>query len=238
VFLGLIAAGNPGPDVAAVAAALAAFALGVFASTRMVGASGSPGRWPARVTGALALVVLAQAAFAAGWIAVSGEPSDSMADVLAGTLALAMGMQSGAVLSLGVKGVFTTAATATLIYLSREPAVESAPGERARYAGVLLALLAGAVSGGLLLEHARTYAALLPLAVTSLVVAIASGATSARRRQRNTSIAPGDLDAPGRSLPPSYRPSQPLDMGARPKTHTSKEPLTSCLPSPRRSRSS
>jgi uncharacterized membrane protein YoaK (UPF0700 family) len=180
VFLGLRAAGAPGPDVLTVGLSLAAFAVGVFASTRMVGASRDKGVWSNRVTRALAGVVLAQAAFAAGWIAVSGQPSGGMIDLLVAISALAMGIQSGAILSLGVQGVFTTAATATLMYLSRELAAESSAAERARHAGVLLALLAGATAGGLLLEHARTFAALLPLGVTTLVVAIASNPLGGR----------------------------------------------------------
>ena len=180
VFLGLRAAGAPGPDVLTVAISLVAFAVGVFASTRIVRAARGPSVWPHQVTVALGVVVVAQAAFAAGWIAVSGQPAGAMIDLLIGIWALAMGMQSGAILSLGVKGVFTTAATATLMYLSREFATESSVAERARHAGVLLALLAGATAGGLLLEHARTFAALLPLAVTILVVAIAYDPLGAR----------------------------------------------------------
>jgi uncharacterized membrane protein YoaK (UPF0700 family) len=180
VFLGLRAAGAPGPDVLTVLISLAAFTVGVFASTRIVGPSKGPGVWPDRVTGALGLVAAAQATFAAGWIAVSGQPTGAMVDLLVGVSALAMGIQSGAVLSLGVTGVFTTAATATLMYLSKELAGESTAAERKRHAGVLVALLAGATGGGLLLENARTFAALLPLAVTLLVVAIASDPVKAR----------------------------------------------------------
>ena len=124
------------------------------------------------MTTALVVVVLAQAAFAAGWIAVSGQPGSTI-NLLVALAALAMGVQSGAILSLDVKGVFTTAATATLMFFSRELAQDSSIRERARHGGVLVALLAGATAGGLLLEHARTFAALLPLGVTVLVVAIA-----------------------------------------------------------------
>jgi uncharacterized membrane protein YoaK (UPF0700 family) len=173
VFLGLRAAGAPGPEVLTVVISIAAFALGVFAATRIVGSSSGYRPWPREVTVALGVVVFAQAAFAAGWIAVAGDPSTGMTDLLVGISALAMGVQSGAVLSLAVKGVFTTAATATLMYLMSELAAASSVVERARHAGVLVALLAGATAGGVLLEHARTFAPLLPLVVTILVVAIA-----------------------------------------------------------------
>ena len=75
-----------------------------------------------------------------------------------------------------MKGVFTTAATATVMFLMRDVAARSgsAATERARLAGVLVALAAGATAGGLLLVHARTYAPVLPLVATAVVVAIAS----------------------------------------------------------------
>ena len=51
------------------------------------------------------------------WFASNGEPTIEVAHVLLGSWALAMGMQSAAVRTLHVKGVFTTAATTTIIYL-------------------------------------------------------------------------------------------------------------------------
>src|SRR5215210_2759097 len=56
VFLGLGAAGAAGPDLLTVALSLAAFAVGVFASTRIVGGSRGSSMWPRRVTVALSLV--------------------------------------------------------------------------------------------------------------------------------------------------------------------------------------
>ena len=83
-----------------------------------------------------------------------------------------MGLQSGAVLSLAVTGVFTTAATATVMFLMRDLAEGGGSGsERSRFAGVLVALCAGAAAGGLLLVHARPFAPALPLLATALVVA-------------------------------------------------------------------
>jgi peptidoglycan/LPS O-acetylase OafA/YrhL len=48
-----------------------------------------------------------------------------------------------------------------------------------RLAGVLAGLIAGAVGGGLLFLHARSYAPVLPLAIT--VLAIVAGRGLARR---------------------------------------------------------
>lgn len=77
---------------------------------------------------------------------------------------------------MNVQGVFTTAATATVMFLMRDVATSpGAPGaEPARLAAVLAALFAGATAGGLLLVHARADAPIPPLVATVLVVATAS----------------------------------------------------------------
>lgn len=176
VFFGIGVAGAGGPDELRVLIALAAFAAGVFAATRIVSASKGSGLWPRRVSVALGLVMILQAVFLAVWTATSGRPGTGSSDTLTAVMALAMGLQSGAVMALAVQGVFTTAATATVMFLMRDLAkLPDASGEeRARLAGVLVALLAGAIAGGLLLVHARAYAPVLPLVATTLVVGTAS----------------------------------------------------------------
>jgi uncharacterized membrane protein YoaK (UPF0700 family) len=175
VFLGLALAGAKGIDLVRVAAALAAFAVGVFLAIRIVRPTNGSTIWPRRVTIALGVSMLAQAAFLGGWLVTSGRPSTGAGDLLVTLSALALGMQSGAVMSLDVKGVFTTAATATLIMLvSEEAGASQSQRERRRLAGVLVALVAGATAAGLLLAHARPYAPALPLVVTLIVIASAS----------------------------------------------------------------
>src|SRR5437879_607966 len=73
--------------------------------------------WPQRVTVALGVSLIAHAVFLAVWFASNGQPTIDVAHVLLGSWALAMGMQSAAVRMLHVEGVFTTAATATIIVL-------------------------------------------------------------------------------------------------------------------------
>jgi hypothetical protein len=76
----------------------------------------------------------------------SGRPGTASGDALAALSALAMGLQSAAVLSLAVTGIFTTAATATVIFVMRDLADRGGTQalEHARLAGVLVALCAGA----------------------------------------------------------------------------------------------
>jgi uncharacterized membrane protein YoaK (UPF0700 family) len=182
VFLGIDAADAGGPDLVRVGCSLVGFAAGVFAGTRLVRASKGSGLWPRRVTVALCVGLAAQTAFFLLWAVTSGRPGTASGDTLAALSALAMGLQSAAVMSLAVTGVFTTAATATVIFVMRDLADRAGTqaAERARLAGVLVALSAGAAAGGLLLAHARAYAPLVPLAATALVIATASIAFRAR----------------------------------------------------------
>ena len=175
VFLALGITGAGGPSVTPVVVSLVAFAAGVALAVRIVVASRGSGVWPRRVSLALGVSALVQLVFLAGWIATSGLPSTGAAEFLIGLSALAMGLQSGAIMSLGVPGVFTTAATATLIDLVGDVAGWSSSAiEKRRFVGVLVGLLAGATAGATLVVHARVYAPVLPLIVTVLVIATAT----------------------------------------------------------------
>jgi uncharacterized membrane protein YoaK (UPF0700 family) len=175
VFLGMRIAGAPGPHVLSVLVSMGAFAAGVFIATRMVNPTRGTSVWPRRVTLVLGLSTIAHATFVALWIAVGGRPSLTSAIVLLGVSALAMGVQTAAVFSLGLQGVFTTAATATFTVLSGDSASwgNTAP-ERHRLAALLVALTAGAVAGALLLVHVRDLAPVLPLVALTVVVGVAS----------------------------------------------------------------
>jgi len=82
-----------------------------------------------------------------------------------------MGMQSAAVRTLHVEGVFTTAATATIIFLVEYCTNWSATvEERRRLAGVLVSLFVRASAGG----PAHIYAPVLPFVITVGVVATAA----------------------------------------------------------------
>jgi uncharacterized membrane protein YoaK (UPF0700 family) len=94
-----------------------------------------------------------------------------------------MGMQSAAVRRLHVDGVYTTAATATVIFLAGDLANWSATAkERRRLFGVLVSLFVGATAGGLLSVHAHIFAPVIPFVITVAAVATAA-------------FALGDLDA-------------------------------------------
>jgi hypothetical protein len=76
------------------------------------------------------VTVLAQAAFAALWLSVGGHASLTAIYFLLAISALGMGFQTAAVFSLGIRGVFTTAATATALVRCSSQRSPSSPYSR------------------------------------------------------------------------------------------------------------
>jgi uncharacterized membrane protein YoaK (UPF0700 family) len=195
-FLGMAIASTTGSTIYGVAppriiwvlVALAGFAGGIYLGTKIVRSSRQLAThegerpngvvWPQGTTFALGLSLLSHLCFVLIWFATSARPGDNVIPVLLATWALAMGMQSAAVRNLNVGGIFTTAATATFIFLFGAVAngVPITGDERRRMRGVLVSLAIGATVGGLLLIHAPIYAPVLPLVITIGVVATAAKA--------------------------------------------------------------
>jgi uncharacterized membrane protein YoaK (UPF0700 family) len=195
-FLGMGIAGHAGaPGRLAVLASMAGFAGGVYVATIIATPSRESATqqrepatqvvWPQRITYALAISLLPQLAFVAMWLAAAGRPGFGATRALLAIWALAMGMQSAAVRWLEVGGVFSTAATATFIFLAGSFARRPLTGEeRRRLFGVLASLVIGGTAGAYLLIHAPAYAPLLPLVITIGVVAMAAKAFGYRNKHR------------------------------------------------------
>jgi uncharacterized membrane protein YoaK (UPF0700 family) len=191
-FLGLAIAQDPrAPSIVAVLASMAGFAVGIYLATRIVSppepsAAGLNQKqldpvWPQRTTHALGVSLLPHLCFALVWATTNAQPGKNSTLVLLALWALAMGMQSAAARRLNVGGIFTTAATATFIFLVGDLAnVPLTREERHRLTGVILSLMIGATLGGLLLIHLPVYAPLFPFIVTLGVVAIAATVFPAR----------------------------------------------------------
>jgi uncharacterized membrane protein YoaK (UPF0700 family) len=174
VFLGFAAGGAAGPSLLRLIAATVAFGAGAAAGARIVRTRDPKALWPSEVTLALLVGLAFQAAFLVVWLAVSADPADGSGDVLIMLSASAMGVQTAAVFSLGVRADFTTAATATLAVLMGDLAGWKQPsGERARLVGTLAALVAGAITGAALVTQASNWAPVFPLALTAAMLATA-----------------------------------------------------------------
>jgi uncharacterized membrane protein YoaK (UPF0700 family) len=101
--------------------ALAGFVLGV-AGGAMITEGKLEGRsvWPRAVTVALAFELVVMVAFALGFYLTGGGPSGGARYLIIALSALAMGVQSTAVRSLGVGGVASTYITGTLTSLTEQ----------------------------------------------------------------------------------------------------------------------
>lgn len=172
VLLGLAAGQAVGSEVVRSAVSLVAYSAGVVVASLLTRRPGRPRAWPAAVTMTLILEALAQGGLLGGWLAVSGHPGAVLKAVLVGVSALAMGLQSGAVMALRVRGISTTYITGMLTGLLGELAtLRGDAADWIRRSLVLAGLLLGAACAGLLLVHARDVAPVLPLAMTLLVAA-------------------------------------------------------------------
>jgi uncharacterized membrane protein YoaK (UPF0700 family) len=171
VFLGLRLVRTEGSQFLPVIVALIAFAAGSYVGTLMTN-SEKPGLWPRRVSAALGVTAACQLLFLVIWMEIAGQPRTLALSLLLALSGLAMGVQTAAVRSLQVKGIFTTAATFTLVAFMGDLAGSRPIPELPRVAGVLLGLVLGAALGALCLRYVPIYAPVLPLVITLAVAGL------------------------------------------------------------------
>lgn len=174
VFLGFALAGAGGISIAASLLAVLAFTLGASVGGRWgIGREVHRGNLLATATAVQAGFVLVAALIAS----VAGVDASAVRLVLIGLLASAMGVQNAVVRRLAVPDLTTTVLTLTVTGLVADV---TAPSVRARRLISVLAMLAGALMGGVLL---RWVGLAVPLWLAAgLLVASASGAYAAARR--------------------------------------------------------
>jgi oxalate decarboxylase len=177
VSLGLGAGDASGPRVFRAGVSLATFGLGALIATRVVPESPFRRPWAREVTWILVGVSVVLVGFLACWILVNGHPSVASGDLLIALGALAAGLQTGAMLRLGVRAVFTTALTATWTVLMSDVgsdiAHRPAP-DLGRLAAVVAAAFGGAAAGSALMVGARGAAPALTAGLTTLAAATAA----------------------------------------------------------------
>ena len=156
------------PDVrlaARCAIAVAAFAAGVACGAVMLRRV-QPG-WTRLTTLIMGIEFLLIAAVAVLW---QGTPTRRAIDVMLGLASLAMGLQSAATVTSGLPGAATTYFTGTLTTAMRTMVTESQGLARgSRSALRLVALLAGAVAGGVVLKLAPAWSPALPALIIGTV---------------------------------------------------------------------
>nr|WP_254553238.1 YoaK family protein [Kitasatospora sp. MMS16-BH015] len=170
VVIGFALAGAPGFSVLGSTVALAAFLLGAGAAGRLAAGAG---RWRLRAALVLEVVLHGAAAVAVfGW-----GTAGALQYVLVAVLALAMGLRTGTVRTLGVPDLTTTVLTMTLAGLAADsrPAGGTAPRQRRRVLAVVT-MVAGAASGAALVRHGQTgWALVAAAALAGATVALPRG---------------------------------------------------------------
>jgi uncharacterized membrane protein YoaK (UPF0700 family) len=180
VFIGIAIEDGDIHTAARAALAVVAFGTGAYAAMRFV-AGAREERRRSRGATVLAGIAVLQTAFFALWLATSGEPEGVELDVLALLSACAMGGQTAATRRWHTS-VVTTYVSGTLVGLIGMIASPDADDPEWRnQAAVIVAVVAGALLGAVLLAHARDSVPLLPVALT-LLVAIASLVRARPRR--------------------------------------------------------
>jgi uncharacterized membrane protein YoaK (UPF0700 family) len=163
-----------------------AIALGCYAGGAMLGSLFTrrvrPGTvWARAISWTLMLEALLLLAVEAGWIAIHLHISHSPSlELLLATLALAIGMQSGAMVQLKIPGIVTTYITGTwttmlggLVRLGRDEQQQTQETEKrlAMQAAVLAAYFLSAVLAGWLFRHLPLAVGVLP-GLSVLLVAV------------------------------------------------------------------
>jgi uncharacterized membrane protein YoaK (UPF0700 family) len=161
------------------AMAFAGYVLGVAIGTRVawfhsrrVAPDSEDSPWPPHVTWAFLLELALLAGFTIGWEVSGGSPSGGTQFAVLGIAACAMGIQSAAVIDMGLKEVSTTFLTGTLTGLVS--ALASGDGQRVgvRRPGVLLGLAGGAILAGLLVAYLPSLVPVLPLGALAAVLVL------------------------------------------------------------------
>ena len=113
VLLGLAVFQDHG-DVLHLVISLGCYALGAVLGTFLTGSIRADTVWPRAISRTLLLEALLLLAAAAGWIAIHLHASHAPSlNLLLATVALAIGMQSGAMVQLKIPGIVTTYITGT-----------------------------------------------------------------------------------------------------------------------------
>ena len=169
VLLGVAVATQSGSLAIHSGTALAGYAAGVLIGAPIATRRRSGGEtWPPSVTATLVAEFCVLAGFSVGWELTGGSPGGTARLLLIAGLAMAMGIQSAAVRELG--GMSTTYLTGTLTAVITELATRDRKPGLARSVGVLVAIVSGAVAGGLVAGHAPAWLPAVILAPLAGVV--------------------------------------------------------------------
>lgn len=172
VFLGIAASERSGSIALHTGVAFFMYIVGSFIGARVAGhpPDNETHLWPLSVVKALSIELVVIAVFAVWWEFAHAAPSIDVTYSLLGLNAMALGIQSAAVLRFGIGGLSTTYLTGTLTQFIAAFTNKKAP-LQVRSGFILLALIVGAALGALCALHAPRVAPVVPLGALAIVVA-------------------------------------------------------------------
>lgn len=180
VLLGLAVGEKSGSIALHTGVAFVLYIIGSFFGARVAGHAppDESHPWPRTIVWALTLELAVFALFALWWELVHGAPSSNVTYALLGLNAMALGVQSAAVLRFGIHGLSTTYLTGTLTqfvagFTKRDEPIQVRSGL------ILLMLIAGAALGAFLAVDHPLLAPIVP--VGALVVVVVGAWTSFHR---------------------------------------------------------
>jgi uncharacterized membrane protein YoaK (UPF0700 family) len=180
VLLGVAAGTRDAALAAHAGTAFGGFILGSFAGSRIAGhAQGGQPAWPDRISVTLTVELAVLAVFAAWWEATGGHPPAGQTYGLLAINAIALGLQSAAVLRFGVPGLSTTYLTGTL---TQFVASLSRGHLRPQSLASFLAVVSGGAIAAVLAVEAPRFVPIVPLGAVSLVLIVSRLAFRAGER--------------------------------------------------------
>jgi uncharacterized membrane protein YoaK (UPF0700 family) len=182
VLLGVAATSHSPSEALHAGVATVGYAAGALIGAPLAARhSHQAGTWPASVTATLAAELFVLAGFCVGWELSHGRPHDGGQLTLLIVLAAAMGVQSAAVRRLGQMS--STYLTSTLLGVLAGLVTGDRPEGLGRSIGVLVAVVVGALAGGILAKSAHAW---LPVAVLLPPAVVVAGSAVVSRHDRPT----------------------------------------------------
>jgi uncharacterized membrane protein YoaK (UPF0700 family) len=181
VLMGVAVGSADASAVGLILSAFGGYVAGAALGSRVAGTpQPEDPTWPAAVSRALAIELALFAVFGAAWWLLGSDPSTAWGAPLLALTAMALGLQSSAILRFGVPGLSTTYLTGTLTTVVVR-LVNRQPLHTVRHSAVILvALVAGAAAGSALVTQLPAAAPALQLVLLGGVLA----ATWAPSRER------------------------------------------------------
>jgi uncharacterized membrane protein YoaK (UPF0700 family) len=160
-------------------AAVGAYGIGVLVGARILGLLPRETLWSPAVTRVLLLEAALQALFLGGWVLTDATPDGIAAATLIALSGMAMGLQAATTRGVA-PGRSTTYLTGTLTGLLTELSALGVRPDWWHRAGVVLALVCGALVGAIVFTSAPLFAPSIPLLVlVGVLIVAAAGRGSA-----------------------------------------------------------